>query len=176
MKIVFLCISFFASLALHAAAVRCVDAAGSVVGYADTAVNCPSGSRLKGEVAAMPAVQAGDAKAAQAQAARDQSAAAALDSKQSMVARASSKAQQDSNSKNSKQLKQCKAAEGALQRAKSRLDDTPTSSSFISKAKKDSKTKTHTVVRDSDTKAGKARKKAQKTVDAAQTKRDLACA
>jgi hypothetical protein len=176
MKIVFLCISFFASLAVHCAAVRCVDAAGSVVGYADTAVNCPSGSRLKGEVAAMPAVQAGDVKAAQAQAARDQLAAAALDSKQSMVARASSKAQQDSNSKNSKQLKQCKAAEGALQRAKSRLDDTPTSSSSISKAKKDSKTKTHTVVRDSDTKAGKARKKAQKTVDAAQIKRDLACA
>lgn len=174
MKALCLLLATVFSLNAHAAT-RCVNAAGAVVGYADTAATCPAGSSFKGEVAPMPAAAASDVKNAQAQAARDQKAVDALEAQRMKDERADAKAQLAAQTKNSGKAKSCKAAELALKRAKNRYDDAPSASVKQSKSKKSSKTQTHTVIHDSETKAGKSKRKAQHALEAAQGKRDLAC-
>jgi hypothetical protein len=175
----FLCLLLVTALSVLSfnaqAATRCVNPAGAVVGYADTAASCPAGSSFKGEIAPMPAAAASDVKSAQAQAARDQKSVDALEAKRLKDERADAKARLAAQKKNASQAKSCKTAELALKRAKDRYDDAPSASAKQPKAKKNSKTQTHTVIRDSDTKAGKAKKKAQHALEAAQGKRDLAC-
>lgn len=155
------------------AATRCVNAAGAVVGYADTADACPVGSRFKGEVAPMPAAAASDVKNAQGQATRDQKSVDSLEAKRLKDERADAKAQLTAQKKNSSKVKSCQSAELALKRAKNRYDDPPSARVKQRKGKKNAQT--HTVIRDSDTKAGKGKKKAQHALEAAQGKRDMAC-
>jgi hypothetical protein len=174
MKLFCLLLASALSFNTHAAA-RCVNPSGTVVGYADTAASCPAGSRFQGEVAAMPAAPASDVKSAQAQANRDQQSVKALETKQLKEQQAYAKAQLAAQKKGAGSAKSCKTAELALKRAKDRYEDSPTASVKHKKASKNSKTQTHTVVRDGEGKAGKARRKAQHALDAAQGKRDLAC-
>ncbi len=174
MKWFLIMLTALVSLNAHAAA-RCVNAAGAVVGYADTPASCPAGSQFKGEVAAMPAAQAADVKNAQTQASKDQKAVRALEAKQLKEERANVKAQLAAQKRSSSKAKSCQAAELALKRAKDRYDDAPSASVKQHKGKKNSKTQTHTVIRDSDTKAGKSKRKAQHALEAAQGKRDFAC-
>ncbi len=157
------------------AAARCVNAAGGVVGYADTAASCPAGSSFKGEVAAMPAAPASDVKSAQAQAAKDQKAVATLEANRAKEERANAKAQLAAQKSSASKAKQCKTAELALKRAQDRYDDSPSATVKTRKAKKNSKTQTHSVIREGDGKSGKARKKALHALEAAQGKRALAC-
>jgi hypothetical protein len=170
----FLCLLLATAFSLNAqAATRCVNAAGAVVGYADTAASCPAGSSFKGEVAPMPAAAASDVKSAQAQAARDQKSVDALEARRLKDERADAKAQLAAQKKNGSKVKSCKAAELALKRAQNRYEDAPSASVKQHKGKKNAQT--HTVIRESDTKAGKGKKKAQHALEAAQGKRDLAC-
>jgi hypothetical protein len=174
MKCFLILFAAFFSINAHAAA-RCVNAAGAVVGYADSAASCPAGSQFKGEVAAMPPAAASDVKSAQAQAAKDQKTVDALAAKQLKEDRANAKAQLAAQKKNASKAKSCKAAELALSRAKNRYDDSPRASYKHKKAGKNIQEQSHTVIRDSDSTAGKARKKALRGQEAAQDKRDLAC-
>jgi hypothetical protein len=157
------------------AAARCVNTAGAVVGYADTAASCPAGSQFKGEVAAVPAAPASDVKSAQAQAAKDQKSVDAMDKARLKEERANAKAQLAAQKRGAGKAKSCKAAELALMRAKNRYDDAPSASTKTKTGKK-SKSQTHVVMRESEGKAGKAKRKAQHALEAAQGKRDLACA
>jgi hypothetical protein len=175
MKLLLVLLATVVSFQSHAAA-RCVNTAGAVVGYADTAASCPAGSQFKGEVAAVPAAPASDVKSAQAQAAKDQKSVDAMDKARLKEERANAKAQLAEQKRGAGKAKSCKAAELALTRAKNRYDDAPSSASVKTKLGKPSKTQTHVVVRESEGKAGKAKRKAQHALEAAQGKRDLACA
>jgi hypothetical protein len=174
MKTLYLLITLALSLNVQAAA-RCVNTTGAVVGYADIAASCPAGSRFQGEVSAMPPAAASDVKNAQAQALRDQAAATAIDTQQNQQARAQAKAQLAAQKQNNASVKRCKLAELALTRAKNRYEDAPSTTFKQAKANKKSKTQTHIVIRESDSKASKSQKKARHALEAAQGKRDLAC-
>lgn len=164
------------SLNVHAAA-RCVNSSGAVVGYADTAASCPAGSRLQGEVAAMPPAAASDVKSAQTQAAKDQQAVAQLEKDRIAQARVAAKTQNASQKPKGDPSKSCKTAQLALKRAQERYDNAPVSAPVKQpKATRNDTTQTHTVVRDSDSKTSKARKKAQHALEKAQLKHDNACA
>jgi hypothetical protein len=159
----------------HAGAARCVNAAGAIVGYADSAAQCPQGSSYKGDVGAMPKVDAADQARAQAQASKDQQAVSKLEAQRAKEAAANARAQAAANKQDAGKGKRCKSAEIALKKAKDRYDDAPSASIKTKKPNKNNKTQTHTVTREGDEKAGKAKKKARHGLEYAQSKRDLAC-
>ncbi len=173
MKMLCLLLATVFSLNAHAAT-RCVNAAGAVVGYADTAASCPAGSSFKGEVAPMPAAAASDVKNAQAQAARDQKAVDALEAQRVKDERADAKAQLTARKKSGNKAKSCKAAELTLKRAKDRFDDTVYDRSVSTNKTKKSSTN-HSTNWDNQSVNAKKRRSSQRSLEMAQGKRDLAC-
>ena len=173
MKMLCLLLATVFSLNAHAAT-RCVNAAGAVVGYADTAASCPAGSSFKGEVAPMPAAAASDVKNAQAQAARDQKAVDTLEAQRVKDERADAKAQLAAQTKNSGKAKSCKHAELALKNAKGAFDDTAYDRTVGFVIKK-SKSNNNKIIHEDNSNKAKKRRKAQRSLDLAQGKRDLAC-
>jgi endonuclease/exonuclease/phosphatase (EEP) superfamily protein YafD len=166
------------------AASRCVNAAGTVVAYAGSAASCPLNTQFKGEVTNVTQVNDADIANAQAQAQRDIKAAHALDAQAAQETKAHVKAQIAAQKSQASHVKQCQAAELALERVKQAVSDVPTSHSIKTQPAKASKAAqksgastslAHTTIRDEDGKPSKAKKKALHKLQAAQSKRDISC-
>jgi hypothetical protein len=170
-----------ASFNAHAA-VRCTNAAGATA-YADNAMACPVGYKALSDVAAMPPATPNDVAQAQAQARSDKTTGDALEKQRLKEDRAAAKAQYAASKRSASKTKSCKTAELAFKRAQDKYDDVPSASIKHPKASKQngkqakgqSNTAQHTVTREADSKEGRAKKKAQRGVEHAQAKRDLAC-
>ena len=162
----------FFNTQLHAAA-RCVNAAGAVVAYSQTAAQCPTGTQFKGDVDTTQAPSADERNQAKAKASNDKQSADSLERQRISDERAQSKAMLAMQKRNDGKAKSCKQAELALNKAQASYDNAP--SAKMKKSKSKSGDKVNTSQRVDDVKQSKSQKKAQAKLTAAQDRHAIAC-
>jgi hypothetical protein len=140
----------FKSMNVYAIA-RCVNATDNIVAYVDSPIACPTGSHFKSELPAVSQPSTSQIAQAQAQASSDKEAVYALDLKAEKEARMLIKNQLVAQKHNTKMAKRCKLAELNLDQIKAKYAEA--NSNQFNKSQND----------------------AQRRLEYAQAKRDLAC-
>ena len=157
------------------AAARCVNPAGAIVAYAQSAAACPAGSQFKGDVETAAAPSAAEQAQSKQLASKDKSTADAMERKRIADEKAQGKALLALQKRDNAKGKNCQKAELALARAQDHFDNAAGAKPKTKKSSAKSGQQTHTSERPDDAKQSKAQKKAKTKLEAAQDRRAIAC-